>query len=247
MGQQGLVTFDSGFKAISIHTGLSTYLEMYVKLLVQLSKLEATLHGRQNAVETLLMRYDRVIELYSYALANHTNDFKLQETYIRYHSALAHNYILLGHFDHYLEQWKKILQLKWPLAQCKQVGCTATHLALAHFGQGDYQQSAKQMKVLLKSKLLPGNRRSRLFILLYESYMKLGDVERAVQLLTKDHYLSMFPSIKAIKATDHVNSTKLFVEYHRYQHSHSAVWLLNRKCMTISSENYRTCFILASF
>ena len=77
--------------------------------------------------------------------------------------------------------------------------------------------------------------------------MILGNVEKAAQLLTKDHYLSMFPSIKTIKATDYVNSTKLFVEYHRYQHSHSAVWLLNRKCMTISSENYRTCFILASF
>ena len=58
----------------------------------------------------------------------------------------------------------------------------------------------------------------------------------------------MFPSIRTIKATDYVNnSTNLFVEYHRYQRDHSIVWLLNRECMTISSQNYRTCFILASF
>ena len=31
------------------------------------------------------------------------------------------------------------------------------------------------------------------------------------------------------------------------QRDHSTAWLLNRKCMTISSQNYRTCFILAAF
>ena len=103
------------------------------------------------------------------------------------------------------------------------------------------------MEVLLKSKSLRGNRKVRLFILLHECYMRLGNVERTAKLLSKDYYLSMFPSIRTIKATDYINSTKLFVEYHRHQHGHSAVWLLNRKCMTISSENYRTCFILASF
>ena len=77
--------------------------------------------------------------------------------------------------------------------------------------------------------------------------MRLGNVKKAAQLLTKDHYLSMFPSIRTIKATDYVNSTNLFVEYHRYQHGHSIAWLLNRKCMTISSQNYRTCYILAAF
>ena len=65
MGQQGLSELDSDFPAISMYTGLSAYLERYVKLLVQLSKLEAMVHGRQNAVETLLMRYDRVAELFS--------------------------------------------------------------------------------------------------------------------------------------------------------------------------------------
>ena len=192
----------------------------------------------------LLMRCDRVAELFSFAPAN---DFASQRMQIKYHSALAHNYILLGHFDHFLEQWKKILQLKRSPTQCKQVSCTSTHLALAHFGQGNYEKSAKQMEALLKSKSLRGNRRVRLFILLHESYMRLGDVQKAAQLLTKDHYLSMFPLIRTIQATDYVNSTKLFVEYHRYQDSHSTVWLLNRKCMTISSENYRTCFILAAF
>ena len=244
IGEQGLFELDSDFAGISMYLGLSAYLELYVKLLVQLSKLEAIVHGRQKAVETLLMRYNRVAELFSFAPAN---DLECQEMYIKYHSALAHNYILLGHFDHFLEHWKKILQLKLSLTQCKQVGCTPTHLALAHFGQGNYEKSAKQMEALLKSKSLRGSRRVRLFILLHESYMRLGDVERAAQLLTKDHYLSMFPSIKTIKATDYVNSTKLFVEYHRYHHSHSAVWLLNRKCMTVSSQNYRTCFILAAF
>ena len=244
MGQQGLIEFDSDFAGLSMYLGLSVYLETYVKLLVQLSKLEAMVHGRQKAVETLLMRYDRVAKLFSFAPAN---DLECQEMYIKYHSALAHNYILLGHFDHFLEHWKKILQLKLSLTQCKQVGCTPTHLALAHFGQANYEKTAKQMEALLKSKSLRGSRRVRLFILLHECYMRLGDVETAAQLLTKDHYLSRFPSIRTIKATDYVNSTKLFVEYHRYHHSHCPVWLLNRKCMTISSQNYRTCFILAAF
>ena len=223
---------------------LSVYLERYVKLLVQLSKLEAIVHGKQNAVEMLLMRDNRVTELFSFAPVN---NLESQKMYIKYHSALAHNYILLGQFDHFLEQWKKIIQLKWPLAQCEQVGCTSTRLALAHFGQGEYEQSAEQMEALLHSKSLRGNRRVRLFILLHVSYIRLGNVEGAAKLLTKDHYLSMFPSIRTIKATDYVNSTKLFVEYHRYQHGHSTVWLLNRKCMTISSQNYRTCYILAAF
>ena len=238
IGRAGLANFDASFKGISMHTGLSAYLETYVNLLAQLSKLEAIIHGRQKALETLLLKYDWITE---------QNDLESQWVRIKYHSALAHNYILLGQFDNFLEQWKEILQLKWPLAQCKRVGCTLTHLALAHFGQGDYEQSVKQMKVLLKSKSLRGNRRVRLFILLHVSYMRLGKVERAAQLLTKDHYLSMFPSIRTIKATDYVNSTNLFVEYHRYQHSHSIAWLLNRKCMTISSQNYRTCYILAAF
>ena len=238
IGRAGLANFDASFKGISMHTGLSAYLEMYVNLLAQLSKLEVIIHGRQKALETLLLKYDWITE---------QNDLDSQWVHIKYHSALAHNYILLGQFDNFLEHWEKILQLKWPLAQCKQVGCTSTHLALAHFGQGDYEQSVKQMKVLLKSKSLRGNQRVRLFILLHESYRRLGKVERAAQLLTKDHYLSMFSSIRTIKATDYVNSTNLFVEYHRSQHSHSTVWLLNRKCMTISSQNYRTCYILAAF
>ena len=245
MGQQGLFALDSDFAGISMYLGLSAYLVRYVMLLVQLSKLEAIIHDRQNAVEMLLMRDNRVAELFSFAPAN---DLESQTMQIKYHSALAHNYILLGYFGHFLEQWKKILLLKWPLAQCKQVGCTPTQLALAHFGQGDYEQSVKQMEVLLKSKSLQGNRRVRLFILLHVSYMRLGNVEGAAQLLTKDHYLSMFPSIRIIKATDYVNnSTNLFIVYHRYYHDHTMAWLLNRECMTISSENYRTCFILAAF
>ena len=189
-----------------------------MKLLVQISKLEAVVHDRQKAMETLLMRCDRLAEIFSFAPAN---DLGCQRVQIKYYSALAHNYILLGQFDRFLEQWKKILQLKWPLAQCKQVGCTPTHLALAHFGQGDYEQSVKQIETLLHSKSLRGNRRVRLFILLHESYMRLGNVERAAQLLTKDHYLSKFPSIRTIKATNYVNN--LFVEYHRYQRDHSIV------------------------
>ena len=245
IGQQGLIEFDSDYPGISMYLGLSAYLEVYVKLLVQLSELEAIVHGKQNAVEMLLMRYDRVTELFSFAPAN---DLESQMMQIKYHSALAHNYILLGYFGHFLEQRKKILQLKWPLEQCKQVGCTPTQLALAHFGQGEYEQSAEQMETLLHSKSLRGNRRVRLFILLHVSYMRLGNVERAAKLLTKDHYLSRFSSIRTIKATDYVNnSTNLFIAYHKYQHDHLIAWLLNRECMTISSENYRTCFILAAF
>ena len=256
IGKEGLVHFDANFKGISMHTGTSAYLEMYVNLLAELSKLEAIIHGRQKPLETLMLRYDWITELFP------TND--LESQWIKYHSALAHNYILLGQFDNFLEHWKEILQLKYPLAQCVQQGCTSIHLwsltqckqahctpidlALAHFGQGDYEQSAKQMEALLKSKSLRGNRRVRLFILLHECYIGLGNAKKAAQLLTKDHYLSRFPSIRTIKATDYVNnSTNLLVVYHRYQHDHSIAWLLNRECMTISSQNYRTCFILASF
>ena len=245
MGLQGLFELDSDFAGISMYLGLSAYLELYVKLLVQLSKLEAIIHDRQNAVEMLLMRNNRVTELFSFAPAN---DLESQMMQIKYHSALAHNYILLGQFDNFLEHWKEILQLKWPLAQCKQVGCTPTHLALAHFGQGDYEQSAEQMETLLHSMSLRGNRRVQLFILLYVSYIRLGNVEGAAKVLTKDYYLSRFPSIRTIKATDYVNnSTNMFIVYHRYYHDHTMAWLLNRECMTISSQNYRTCFMLAAF
>ena len=192
-----------------------------------------------------MVRYNKVTELFSFASAN---NLESQQMYIKYHSALAHNYILLGQFNHFIEQWKKIIQLKWPLAQCKQVGCTPTQLALAHFGQGDYEQSAEQMKVLLHSKSLRGSRRVQLFILLYKSYIRLGDVKSAPQLLTKDQYLSRFPSIRTIKATYYVNnSTNLFIVYQRYQCDHSTAWLLNRECMTISSQNHGTCFIHAAF
>ena len=242
MGQRGLFEFDSHFKSISMEAGLSQYFERYVNLLVRLSKVEAIINGRQKAVDLLMLRYRRVDELFSFTSANDL------QVYIKYHSALAHNYILLGKFDPFLQQWKKIIELKWSLAQCKQVGCTPIHLALAHFGQGDYEQSAEQMEALLHSTSLRSNRRVQLFILLHESYMRLGDVKRAAQLLTKDHYFSRFPSIRTIKATDYVNnSTNLLIVYQRYQRDHSIVWLLNRECMTISSENYRTCFILAAF
>ena len=129
IGLQGLFELDSDFAGISMYLGLSVYLERYVKLLVELSKLEAIMHDRKNAVEMLLMRDNRITELFSFAPAN---DLESQKMYTKYHSALAHNYILLGQFDHFLEEWKKVLQLKWPLAQCKQVGCTSTQLSLAH-------------------------------------------------------------------------------------------------------------------
>ena len=52
IGQQGLIKLDSDFVGLSMYLGLSACLETYVKLLVQLSKLEAIVHGRQKAVET---------------------------------------------------------------------------------------------------------------------------------------------------------------------------------------------------
>ena len=100
------------------------------------------------------------------------------------------------------------------------------------------------METLLHSESLRGNRRVRLFILLHESYMRLGNVEKAAKLLTKDHYLSRFSLIRTIKGTDYMNSTNLSIFC---SGDHSTVWLLDSECMTISSENYRTCFILATF
>ena len=168
--------------------------------------------------------------------------------YSKYHSALANGYIHRNQddefFEHFLQHWKQILQLKWSLKKCKQVGCTSTHLAKAHFGHGNYRHSAKLLNTLLQSKSLQSNRRVQLFILLYESYMRLGEVEKASHLLTKDHLLSKFPSITTINATDHGNSTSMSV---LFNDDHSAVWLLDQECMTISSENYKTCKILAAF
>jgi len=57
--------------AILKHKGLSVSLEMYVNLIVHLSKLEAIMHGQQKAVRVLLLRYERITELYSaYASAS---------------------------------------------------------------------------------------------------------------------------------------------------------------------------------
>ena len=65
-----MITFDFDFVAISMQKGLSVSLEMYVNLVVQLSKLEAIIHDKQKAVTVLLLRYERITEIYSYASEN---------------------------------------------------------------------------------------------------------------------------------------------------------------------------------
>ena len=100
---------------------------------------------------------------------------------------------------------------------------------------------------LLQSKSLQGNERVKRFIELHESYMKQGNVKRAAHLLTKDHYLSTFPSIRCINGTDFVKTTNLSVVYHEHQNYSSAVWLLDSECMSVSLENYKTCSELAGF
>ena len=70
IGQTASITLDSEFLGISMYLGMSAYIEMYVKLLVQISKLKAIIHSRKKAVEILLMRYNRVAELFSFAPAN---------------------------------------------------------------------------------------------------------------------------------------------------------------------------------
>ena len=62
IGQSGLANFDSNYKGIVIHAGTSVHLEMYIDLLIQLSKLEAIMQGKQRAIQALLMRYNRVTE-----------------------------------------------------------------------------------------------------------------------------------------------------------------------------------------
>ena len=249
IGREGLVSFDAEFKFVSAQKGLHMCLMTYVKLLVHLSKLEAIVHGKLRAMQMLQSRHSRITELHSYPTANSTEDAESHQIYVKYHSALACHYVHFGQFDPFIESWKAFLQLKWPLAQCKQVGCTSAKFALAQFGQGDYEQSAEQMETLLHSTSLRGNQRVQLFILLYESYMRLGEVEKASHLLTKDHLLSKFQSIKTINATDHRfrNSTSLSILYNENQTDHSGVWLLDQECTTISSKNYKTCKILAAF
>ena len=244
IGLQGVLSFDSNFMAISIQKGLPVSLELYVDMLVQLSELEAIMHGKQKAVTVLLLRYTRITELYSNASEN---DLESRQVYIKYHSALERYYILLGQFHKFLEHRRKILELKWSLAKCKQVECTPTHLALAYFGLGDYEQSAKYLEPLLQSKSLKGNRRVQLFILLYESHKNLGNTERAAHLLGRDHHISRFPSIRSIRATDYVDWTKLSIHYDEHQGDHSEKWLLDKECMTVSSKNCRTCMMLAGF
>ena len=238
IGREGLVSFDADFKFVSAQKGLHMCLMTYVKLLVHLSKLEAIVHGKLCAMQMLQSRHSRITELHSYPTANSTEDAESLQIYVHF-----------GQFDPFIDSWKAFLQLKWPLAQCKQVGCTPTQLALAHFGQGEYEQSVEQMETLLHSKSLRGNRRVWLFILLYESYMHLGEVEKASHLLTKDHLLSKFQSIKTINATDHRfrNSTSLSILYNGNQTDHSGVWLLDQECTTISLKNSKTCKILAAF
>jgi len=86
IGQRGLVCFDFHFMPVLKHKGLSVSLQMYVNLIVRLSKLEATVHSQQKAVQVLLLRYRRITELYStYASAN---DPENRQVYIRYRSAL---------------------------------------------------------------------------------------------------------------------------------------------------------------
>ena len=137
--------------------------------------------------------------------------------------------------------------MKWLLAKCKQVDCTPTHLALAHFGRGNYEESAKHLEALLQSKSLKGNRRVQLFIFLYESYRNLGDTERAAHLLTKDYHISRFPSIRTITVTDYIKSTNLSIRYDRHHGDHFETWLLDKQCMIVSTKNYGTCLMLAGF
>ena len=247
IGQEGVVHFVADFKFVSVRKGLHTCLMTYVKLLVHLSKLEALVHGKQHAIQMLQSRHSRITQVYSYPTANDTNDAKWLQIYTKYHSTLAHNYIDLGRFDLFLESWKEVLQLKWPLAQCNQELCNSTHLALAHFGEGNYEQSAEHLEALLQSRTLQGNRRVQLFILLHVSYMNLEQVQKASELLTKDRFLSRFSSIKMINATDHKNSTTISILHNEHQTDHSTAWILDQECMTISSENYQTCKILAAF
>ena len=247
IGQEGVVHFVADFKLVSVRKGLHMWLMTYVKLLVRLSKLEALVHGKEHAIHMLQSRHSRIIQVYLYPTANGSKDATRLQIYTKYHSTLAHNYIDLGRFDLFLESWKEILQLKWSLAQCNQEHCNSTHLALAHFGEGDYEESAEHLEGLLQSRTLRGNRRVQLFILLHVSYTNLEEVQKASELLTKDRFLSKFSSIKTINATDHKNSTTMSILYNEHPPDHSTAWILDQECMTISSENYQTCKILAAF
>ena len=248
-----LMQYDMQFALISNHTGKSASFEVYVNLLIRLSKIDGKVDGQshRSQLQTLLSRSKRVEELYH--LARTDDSISSRMVYAKYYSEVTNSYMHYGkffeQFNPFLQHWKSFIQLKWPLAQCKQVGCTPTQLALAHFGQGDYEQSVKHLETLLHSKSLRGNRRVWLFILLHESYMRLGEVEKASHLLTKDHLLSKFQLIKTINATDHRfrNSTVLSILYNGNQADHSGVWLLDQECTTISSKNYKTCKILAAF
>ena len=102
--------YDAQFVLISNHTGKSASFEVYVNLLILLSKTDGKVDGQSHRLQTLLSRSKRVEELYHLATTDDSSSSRM--VYTKYYSALANSYIRLNQYDKFLECWQKILFLK---------------------------------------------------------------------------------------------------------------------------------------
>ena len=133
--------------------------------------------------------------------------------YTKFYSALANSYIHLNQYDEFLECWQKILFLKKQLEGRKNKRCSRLHKGLAYFGRGDYEQAIEHLHPLLELESLSVSRKTRILILLYESYFKIGDILNAVKILHSHFYEDILDwhanCIHAPGSECHVNSGSL--------------------------------------
>ena len=181
-----LMQYDVHFVPISNRIGNSASFEVYVNLLILLSKADGKVDGQSHRLQTLLSRSEKVEELYH--LGSTDDSSSSRTVYAKYYSALANSYIRLNQYDKFLECWQKILFLKKQLQDCENKRCSHLHKGLAYFGRGNYEQAIEHLHPLLKLDKLSASRKARILILLYESYSSIGDVLNAVKILHNHFY-----------------------------------------------------------
>ena len=96
---------------------------------------------------------------------------------------------------------------------CTNKRCSHLHKGLAYFGRGDYEQAIEHLHPLLELESLSVSRKTRILILLYESYFKIGDILNAVKILHSHFYEDILDwhanCIHAPGSECHVNSGSL--------------------------------------
>ena len=206
-----LMEYDVHFALISYHSGNSASFEVYVNILTLLSKADGEVDGQSHRLQTLLSRSKRVEELYHLASSDDSSSSHM--VYAKFYSALANSYIRLNQYAEFLECWQKILFLKKHLEVCTNKRCSRLHKGLAYFGRGDYEQAIEHLHPLLELESISASRKTRILILLYESYSKIGDLLNAVKILHSHFYEDILvwraTRIHAPRSECHVNSGSL--------------------------------------